>query len=448
MIDFSQFSIPENKMDVRSRPRFKVILEYYMNIINSDVDEIANKTKTLKLPHIPPQFLKDLINEATEIFKNENMIIKVPVPTVVVGDLHGHILDLFRVIRHFHLPPMKNYLFLGDFVDRGEFSCETITLVLTLKVLFPNRVFIIRGNHEFAEMCNYCGFMYELEDIYGTPDIGEAFLHCFSYMPLAASIDDYALAVHGGVGEVFTNMSQLDAIPRPIDTFDEIVVGEALWSDPSETTDTTEPSPRGLGCLFGSGCLRTFLATNHHSILIRGHQCVEEGVEKGLDGQIITVFGASKYCDAFNNKAGVLLVKPGKKHDIFTFPPYPYLRRCEVTMLPVDIHMAIEAPVFAPSKKILVKPTNAAASSTPQLPYIPPRRMSMVRSEHPKPATPHNPLAPQSKSARVRVNRLFELSCVNKQHGVATEPSYQARRRVGQVHEPERITSGRNSNRK
>jgi len=368
-----------------------------MEIINSNIEEYSIKTKKMWIPIIPLPLLVSLVEEVTDIFINEPICLKIQSPVVVVGDLHGHILDLFRIIRNFHLPPLKSYLFLGDFVDRGEFSTETIIFVFVLKVLFPSRIFIIRGNHEFAEMCDFNGFSREINSTYNDKEISGLFIDAFSVMPLAASVDNSIFAVHGGIGPYFKNISQLLDIKRPINDFDDPIVSEILWSDPSGENPNLEDSPRGLGFLYGIDHIKTFLETNNHTILIRGHQCVENGYQYQLEDKVLTVFSASKYCDTSRNKCGVLLIKPGNI-ETTTFPPFAYLKREESFFYPMDSRAHFEAP--DPPKRGLIRSTDKETGSTPQLPTLSFLRWQIHLDEK---------IAP--KSARVpKPNRLYEVS--------------------------------------
>ena len=109
------------------------IYRYYLRLVNMNVDDFANKRMRLKLPVIPAPIMKSLLSDASQLFKREATLINITGPVVVVGDLHGHLLDLFRIIKEFREPPHSKYLFLGDLVDRGEFSTETAMLILILK---------------------------------------------------------------------------------------------------------------------------------------------------------------------------------------------------------------------------------------------------------------------------------------------------------------------------
>ena len=315
---------------------FQNIFQIYSDIIAVDVEQYISKRKKLVLPKVPQALLVQICQKASDIFSKENVMLELDMNVVVVGDLHGHILDLFRILKHFGLPPTSNYLFLGDLVDRGEFSIETITLIFIMKILFPQNVYIIRGNHEFSEMCNCCGFFNELYRLYGSIVLESSFLRAFSYIPLSALLWRSYLCVHGGIGPSLSTLDQLKTISRPINGFNSDILLSIMWSDPDSSVHRYKPSSRGSGYLFGIEQIAEFLKNNELRMLIRGHECMNDGVTSQLSGLCTTVFSASYYCGLAPNQAGVLCVSAGPQADVVRFKAMKYFLRIYAQILPTD----------------------------------------------------------------------------------------------------------------
>lgn len=260
-------------------------------------------------------------------------MLQIPSPCIVIGDIHGQILDLFRILNVFGVPsPKRRYLFLGDLIDRGEFSVECLVCAFLLKALWPDSVYIIRGNHEFAFLCSQCGFMTQIVSFFTDASLFHDACSAFRYLPLAARIDESILCVHGGIGPSVTDIAAIEAIERPIDEFGDDIVDSLVWSDPSEYIENFESSPtRGAGYLFGPSALRPFLERSRLTTLVRAHECMKGGIETHFDGILITVFSASNYCGLIGNQAAVLEVIGGGKQQGRTFAPLPWLTRVDAT---------------------------------------------------------------------------------------------------------------------
>jgi protein phosphatase len=289
----------------------ELIWSFYAEIIKLNVSVYEDHPHKLILPIIPFSTLRDLLRNVTRIFGREPTILRLKQELVIVGDIHGQILDLFRILAEFGPPPSTNYLFLGDLVDRGEFSTETAVLLLTMKALWPSSVFLIRGNHEFAEMWARGGFGAELEALYPNMKAGDEFLKAFAVMPLGAIVNDRILCLHGGIGPTTESIDSIAGIQRPIGIIDQDRALDILWSDPCDEIDGFSPSNRGTGHFFGAAVLVAFLARNGFDLLVRGHECEDDGFGYHLDGRVLTVFSASGYCNSTNNKSAVLIVRSG-----------------------------------------------------------------------------------------------------------------------------------------
>ena len=310
--------------------RLRSVLEWFTNSASSNVEAYANRSVTLNLPRVPGDVAIEICQKASQLFKDEPVVLELRSPYVIIGDLHGHILDLYRILNTLGYPPRRKYLFLGDIVDRGEFSVETVLFVFLLKIMFPDDVQIIRGNHEFRFLSQECGFLQQCVDVYAGIQVYEECLKVFSFLPMAARIDGRILCVHGGIGPHTRSLSQFLTVPKPLTDFSSDFVDDVLWSDPSEECDRFEPSSRGTGYFFGEKALRAFLANTKIDVVVRGHECVSGGVQWMFDKHLVTVFSASNYCGIAGNQAGVLEVEPGLKFHDRQFPPLDYLLRNHV----------------------------------------------------------------------------------------------------------------------
>ena len=320
----------------------------YSSLIETNIEQLQSRQAKLYFPKVPQVLLSQICNFAANEFQKDDNIMEINEDVIIVGDLHGHILDLFRIFQTYGIPPNSTYIFLGDIVDRGEFSLETITLLFILKILFPSTIYIIRGNHEFGEMCEYCGFFNELSKAYGNKITQTSFIHAFSYMPFAANVQHTYLCVHGGIGPTISSLSQINSIKRPVFDYNFEPLLSILWSDPSSSVTDFRASPRGTGFLFGSSPLKKFLQYNNLKALIRGHECVEEGIQNEHQGMCITVFSASNYCGLQPNKAGVLQIcQTFKQPKTRIFKPLKYLKRCSATIVATDC----KSPFLLPNPK-------------------------------------------------------------------------------------------------
>jgi protein phosphatase len=235
------------------------------------------------------------------------------------------------------MPLENNYLFLGDYIDRGEMNTETILLLFVLKVLYPDHFLLIRGNHEFPVLSDHSSFFSELYSIYNDETIKNLFMETFSYMPLAADIGGFAFCVHGGISPVLYFVSQIKEIERPIVDFSNQLVTDILWSDPCSSVEQFGESPRGLGHLYGTKAVDQFLQRTGFRFLIRAHQSISKGYEPSCNFKVITVFSASNYCGADINKAGIVILLPGDTYETVVYEPLTFMRRYQASLVPLEL---------------------------------------------------------------------------------------------------------------
>ncbi|EMS55151.1 Serine/threonine-protein phosphatase BSL1-like protein [Triticum urartu] len=266
----------------------------------------------------------ELCYAAEQIFMQEPTVLQLKAPVKVFGDLHGQFGDLMRLFDEYGYPSTAgdityiDYLFLGDYVDRGQHSLETITLLLALKIEYPEHVHLIRGNHEAADINALFGFRLECIERMGESDgiwAWTRFNQLFNYLPLAAMIEKKIICMHGGIGRSINSVEQIEKIERPI-TMDvgSIVLMDLLWSDPTEndSVEGLRPNARGPGLVtFGPDRVAEFCKRNKLQLIIRAHECVMDGFERFAHGQLITLFSATNYCGTANNAGAILVVGRG-----------------------------------------------------------------------------------------------------------------------------------------
>nr|KYP58712.1 Serine/threonine-protein phosphatase BSL2 [Cajanus cajan] len=264
--------------------------------------------------------IADLCDSAERIFSSEPTVLQLRAPIKIFGDLHGQFGDLMRLFDEYGAPSTAgdiayiDYLFLGDYVDRGQHSLETITLLLALKVEYPNNVHLIRGNHEAADINALFGFRIECIERMGERDgiwTWHRINKLFNWLPLAALIEKKIICMHGGIGRSINHVEQIENIQRPIPMeAGSIVLMDLLWSDPTEndSVEGLRPNARGPGLVtFGPDRVMEFCNNNDLQLIVRAHECVMDGFERFAQGHLITLFSATNYCGTANN-AGAILV--------------------------------------------------------------------------------------------------------------------------------------------
>lgn len=193
--------------------------------------------------------------------------------SLIAGDIHGQYGDLLRLFEYGGFPPEANYLFLGDYVDRGKQSLETICLLLSYKIKYPENFFLLRGNHECASINRIYGFYDECKRRFNVR-LWKTFTDCFNCLPVAAVIDDKILCMHGGLSPDLTNVDQIKSIPRPTDVPESGLLCDLLWSDPSREVKGWGMNDRGVSYTFGADKVAEFLMKNDMDLICRAHQVI------------------------------------------------------------------------------------------------------------------------------------------------------------------------------
>jgi len=289
-----------------------------------------------------------LAAEVQRIVTAQPTLVPVEVPCKVFGDIHGQLRDCLELCHAYGFPSHRqsgdvesvNYVFNGDWVDRGAHQLEVVLFLLALKALYPERITLLRGNHEFREQnvaMGQAGFATAIIACFKplvTSVSEEAAANCarkvfagvhavFDWLPIAALIADVALTLHGGIGDGKWGLGQLaNSVPRPLLTLRDapIMVAQALWSDPSDSDEVMafgvhhakerDPNDNYTQVMkrFGPDVTETFCAREGVQLIIRSHQYVEEGVKFMHGGRLVTVFSARNYLRAAKNDGALLLL--------------------------------------------------------------------------------------------------------------------------------------------
>ena len=224
----------------------------------------------------------------------------------ICGDIHGQFYDLMELFKVGGDLPDTNYLFMGDFVDRGFYSVETFLLLLALKVRYPDRITLIRGNHESRQITQVYGFYDECLRKYGSVNVWRYCTEIFDYLSLSSIIEDKIFCVHGGLSPSINTLDQIRVIDRKQEVPHDGAMCDLMWSDP-EDIDGWGLSPRGAGYLFGGDVVTQFNTTNNIDLIARAHQLVMEGYKHMFTGQtLVTVWSAPNYCYRCGNVAAIL----------------------------------------------------------------------------------------------------------------------------------------------
>lgn len=272
-----------------------------------------------RLMNLSNEELTGLCHQTRELAMSQPMLLEIQAPICICGDIHGQFFDLLRIFECAGLPPTTNFLFLGDYVDRGKWSIECIVLLMCFRIKYPLNFFLLRGNHEASGISRIYGFYDEIKQTYKCVTLWKTFINCFNCFPIAALVDKKIFCCHGGLSPDLKNLEDINKILRPTDVPDTGLMCDLLWADPymlqdEEGCNTGQSgkgwahSDRGISYLFGTDVVDDFCKKHNIDLICRAHQQVEAGYQFFAGMKLVTLFSAPNYCMTETNAGAFLMV--------------------------------------------------------------------------------------------------------------------------------------------
>eukprot|EP01084_Bolivina_argentea_P117305 208343_1 len=276
--------------------------------------------------------LQSICHKLKTLLVIQDNIIPLQCPLTICGDIHGQFYDLLELFKIGGKPPDTNYLFLGDYVDRGFYSLEVIELLITLKLRYPKRITILRGNHESRQISQVYGFYDEcLQKYNGTPTVWKILTDLFDYLPIAALVNKQILCFHGGLSPNAMQLKDYKSIDRIKEVPHEGILCDTLWSDPHDMKiKDWDISPRGCGYIWGEDISKKFNYANGLDLIARAHQLVMDGYNWCHNKNVLTIFSAPNYMYRCGNMGSIMELD---EYLSYTFLPFDAAPRDKNSMV-------------------------------------------------------------------------------------------------------------------
>ena len=292
-----------------------------------DIDELIDTLKNHR--NFSENDLICLFQKASDVLFQEGTLLTLDAPITVCGDVHGQFYDVLKLFSIGGDPADVNYLFLGDYVDRGYYSIETFALLLAYKVKYPTRFFMLRGNHECRQVNKMYGFYEEIISRFGHPGPYKLCNEIFDLLPICAVIEGKIFCVHGGLSYDISALEQIPLFDRKAEIPNSGPISDLCWSDPADDgLEEWALNPRGAGYVFGPKPAKEFLHNNKLKLIARAHQLAMEGYNYHFgEKEVVTVWSAPNYMYRSDNKASVMKVDQNLEESFTIFEAVPQSER-------------------------------------------------------------------------------------------------------------------------
>jgi protein phosphatase len=245
-----------------------------------------------------PTDMRGLISKVRPLIEKEENLIKGSKGDILaVGDTHGDFAATKYIVNLWKDEKIDNLVFLGDYVDRGEQQLENINFLLALKLRCPQKVVLLRGNHETPSVNSYYGFLSVCIPAFGeeATRMYNEYNDLFSYFS-PAYFSRKILLLHGGIPKGLGNLGEINALKKGDKKADNDILGQILWNDPSELCEKFKPNrTRGIHNIFGKKVFREFLETHDLTMVIRAHEVFPQGYKYFFDHALLSIFSSPHY---------------------------------------------------------------------------------------------------------------------------------------------------------
>ncbi len=279
--------------------------------------------KPQKISNLKFEDISKILKEARDIFNEEKLLLEFKIvdnkeEVYVIGDIHGNLHSLLNILEIIKKNKPKIIIFLGDIVDRGIKQLECLIIILALKILNPNKVFLLKGNHETLEMNQYYGFFQEFVQKFNDQKRFKDILEVYNVLPFCAIVNTKILCLHGGIPEDLEILKKLKGLKQKDinSVFKSVAEGlyQIIWNDPKERLKGFAESFRGPGIkFFGEDVFNNFLKLNNLKYLIRAHECFPEGYRWFFNNRLLSIFSSANYRGFYSpNPASYAIVRNDK----------------------------------------------------------------------------------------------------------------------------------------